>query len=163
MDAVVLRKVLPSDLPIFFEQQRDPIAVRMAAFFSRDREAFEAHWAKILADPACLIQTIEHAGEVAGNVGSWDFEGQRYIGYWLGQPFWGKGIATKALTQFLKMEIRPLVARVAKTNIASRRVLEKCGFVVVGEEKSPVKPGGEDVDDWIFARDTLVTGASWIG
>src|SRR5262245_42025524 len=130
MDAVTIRNVRPSDLPIFFEQQRDPVAVQMAAFFSRDRDAFDAHWAKILADPACIIQTIEHAGEVVGNVGSWDFEGQRYVGYWLGQSHWGKGIATKALMQFLRMDLRPLLARVAKTNIASRRVLEKCGFVV---------------------------------
>jgi len=158
MAVVRIREVRPSDLAVFFEQQRDPDAVRMAAFFSRDKDAFDAHWAKILADPAVLIRTIEHEGNVAGNVGSWDFEGQRYVGYWLGQPFWGKGIATKALMEFLKMDWRPLLARVAKTNIASRRVLEKCGFVVVGEERSPVKPGGEEIDDWIFARDSLLAG-----
>ena len=158
MNGVLIRDVRPSDLPIFFEQQRDPVAVRMAAFFSRDRDAFDAHWAKILADPSCVIQTIEHGGDVAGNVGSWEYEGQRYVGYWLGQSFWGKGIATEALMQFLKKEVRPLLARVAKTNIASRRVLEKCGFVVVGDEKMPVVAGGEESDDWIFARDSLVTG-----
>ncbi len=158
MNGVLLRNVQPSDLPIFFEQQRDPVAVSMAVFFARDREAFDAHWAKILADPACLIQTIEQAGQVVGNVGSWDFEGHRYVGYWLGQPFWGKGIATQALMQFLKLELRPLLARVAKSNVASRRVLEKCGFVVVGEEKPPVEPGVENVEEWIFARDSLLTG-----
>ena len=153
---VTIRDVRPSDLPIFFEQQRDPVAVRMAAFFSRDREAFDAHWAKLLANPECLIQTIEHEGEVAGNVGSWDSEGRRYVGYWLGQPFWGKGIATKALAQFLKLDVRPLVAQVAKTNIGSRRVLEKCGFVMVGEEHVPAKGELEECDELIFARDPLL-------
>jgi RimJ/RimL family protein N-acetyltransferase len=153
MNGVLIRDVHPSDLPIFFEQQLDPVAVRMAAFFSRDREAFDAHWAKILANPECRIQTIEHDGEVAGNIGSWESEGHRYVGYWLGQPFWGKGIATKALMQFLKKEMRPLLARVAKTNIASRRVLEKCGFKLIGEEKTqPIQPGMEEVDELIYER-----------
>jgi RimJ/RimL family protein N-acetyltransferase len=148
----VLRDVRPSDLPIFFEQQRDPDAVRMAAFFSRDREAFDAHWAKILANPECLIQTIEHDGEVAGNIGSWQQEGQRYVGYWLGKPFWGKGIATRALREFLKVDTRVLQAHVAKTNLASIRVLEKCGFNVVGEDRLAVQPGGEESEDWIYER-----------
>ena len=149
MGIVLLRNVRPSDLPIFFEQQLDPDAVRMAAFFSRDREAFDAHWAKILANPACLVQAIEHDGKVAGNIGSWDQEGERLVGYWLGKPFWGQGIATRALKEFFKVETRPLHAHVAKTNLASIRVLEKCGFVLVGEEP-PVKPGEEAIGEWIY-------------
>ena len=153
MDAVLLRNVSPSDLPIFFEHQLDPAAVAMAAFFSRDRDAFDAHWAKILANPACVIQTIEYGGEVAGNIGSWEQEGQRYVGYWLGKAFWGKGIATLALRQLLKLDGRPLQARVAKTNVASIRVLEKCGFERIGEDTPPpLKPGGENIEEWIFAR-----------
>src|SRR5262245_28397812 len=148
MNVDVIRGVRPSDLPIFFEQQLDPDAVRMAAFFSRDREAFDAHWKKILANPACLVRAIEYNGDVAGNVGSWEDEGHRLVGYWLGKAFWGKGIATQALTQFLKIDTGPIKAHVAKTNVASIRVLEKCGFVMVGEGV----PGG-DVGEWIFARD----------
>ena len=152
MEAVVLRDVRPSDLPIFFEQQRDPDAVRMAVFFSRDREAFDAHWAKILANPECLVQAIEHDGEVAGNIGSWESEGHRCVGYWMGKPFWGKGIATRALKEFLKQETRLLRAHVAKTNVASIRVLEKCGFTVVGEDNLALQPGGEEIEGWIYER-----------
>jgi hypothetical protein len=47
---IILRPVEPGDLPLFFEHQRDPIAVAMVAFQSRDRAAFDQHWAKILAD-----------------------------------------------------------------------------------------------------------------
>ena len=148
----MLRDVRPSDLPIFFEQQLDPDAVRMAAFFSRDREAFDAHWVKIQANPECLIQTIVHDGEVAGNIGSWESEGHRYVGYWLGRPFWGKGIATRALKELLKLDSRPLQAHVAKTNLASIRVLEKCGFVVVGEDKLALQPGGEEIEGWIYEK-----------
>lgn len=49
--------------------------------------------------------------------------------YWIGKQYWGKGIATEALLNFLpKLKVRPLYARAAKENPASIRVLEKCGF-----------------------------------
>ena len=48
---VILRDVIDSDLPTFFEHQRDPEAVRMAAFRSRDHEAFMTHWAKLRSKP----------------------------------------------------------------------------------------------------------------
>lgn len=128
-DDVHLRNVIESDLPIFFEQQLDPDATRMAAFPSRDREAFMAHWSKIMGDETNILKTILFSGQVAGNVVSWQQDDEREIGYWLGKEYWGKGIATKALAEFLNQVItRPLYAHVAKHNIASIRVLEKCGF-----------------------------------
>jgi hypothetical protein len=45
-NAVQLRDVIEADLPSFFEHQLDPDATRMAAFPSRDRERFMAHWGK---------------------------------------------------------------------------------------------------------------------
>lgn len=68
----------------------------------------------------------------AWSVGKWD--GDREGRYWLGREFWGRGSATEALSQFLGgVTTRPLFAHVAKHNVASRRVLEKNGFRVVGE------------------------------
>ncbi len=49
-DAVLLRDVRETDLPLFFAHQQDEESCRMAAFPSRDWEAFLAHWTKILAD-----------------------------------------------------------------------------------------------------------------
>ena len=154
MTRVTLRDVRPEDLPIFFEQQRDPDAVRMAEWFSRDREAFDAHWVKVLANPTNLARTIEFEGQVAGNIGSFEIEGQRYVGYWLGKSFWGKGIATAALAEFLKVDSQPLQARVAKSNLASIRVLEKCGFKNVGEDSGSLKPGMPPSEEWIYERQT---------
>jgi hypothetical protein len=65
---VQLRDVLPSDLEIFFLHQIDPEATRLAAFPARDRQAFMAHWARILADRASTIRTILLNGAVAGNI-----------------------------------------------------------------------------------------------
>lgn len=57
------------------------------------------------------------------------------MSYWLGRGYWGKGIATRALSAFLeRSQIRPLYARAAKDNIGSIRVLEKCGFKTTGED-----------------------------
>lgn len=102
----------------------------MADFPPRDREAFDAHWQRVLADDANVVKTITFEGQVAGNIGSWEQDGRRLVGYWLGKEFWGKGLATKALAELVQeLGTRPLYAYVAKTNVGSIRVLEKCGFV----------------------------------
>ena len=134
---IQLRNVEVDDLPLFFEHQRDPIAVAMVAFNSRDRAAFDQHWAKLLADDSLLKKAIIVDGEVAGNIGSWTAEGKREIGYWLDRAFWGRGVATEALSAFLCLEqTRPLHAGVAKHNVGSIRVLQKCGFKLSHEEAS---------------------------
>lgn len=97
---VTLRDVIPDDLPILFEHQLDPEATAMAAFPSRNREAFDAHWAKIMADETVVLKTIIFEGQVAGSITSFMLLGDREIGYWLGREFWDRGIATKALAKF---------------------------------------------------------------
>ena len=139
---VLLRNVVESDLPVFFEQQLDPVANQMAAFPARDRETFMAHWTKILAGETNILKTILYGDQVAGNIVSWeqpDEGSEREVGYWLGREYWGKGIATRALSLFLEqVTARPLYAYVAKHNLASIRVLEKCGFIITGEEAEEV-------------------------
>jgi RimJ/RimL family protein N-acetyltransferase len=126
---ILLRDVEPGDLPHFFEHQRDPIAVAMVVFRARERAEFDAHWAKILADENCLTKTIVADGQVAGSIASFLRDGEREIGYWIDRALWGCGIATEALSLFLRLEQRrPLCAGVAPHNIGSMRVLEKCGF-----------------------------------
>ena len=128
----VLRDVVAGDLDDFFEQQRDPEAVRMALVPAREREGFDEHWQRLLADDAVTVKTIVHEGRVAGNALSWEKDGRQVIGYWLGREFWGKGLATRAVAELVvELTMRPLHAWVAASNGASRRVLEKCGFVVV--------------------------------
>jgi len=150
-DDIQLRDVVADDLPIFFEQQLDPAASAMAAFPSREREPFMAHWAKILRDDRGVKQTILADGRVAGNVVCYEQDGDRLVGYWLGRDFWGQGIATRALALLLRqLPDRPLRAYVAKHNRGSIRVLEKCGFVITGEERSPADEHGEGTEEWIM-------------
>lgn len=155
MPNVAIHPVVESDLPILFEHQRDPEAAAIAAFPSRTKEEFDAHWAKIMADEATIIRVIEADGQVAGHLVSWEMKAGREVGYWLGREFWGKGIATEALRQFLgEVKTRPLFAHVAKHNLASQRVLEKCGFKVIGENKFKNR-GGEEMEEFVLRLDTL--------
>ncbi|HKR59758.1 MAG TPA: GNAT family N-acetyltransferase [Pyrinomonadaceae bacterium] len=132
---VVLRDVIESDLPVFFEQQLDEQATHMASFPARNREAFMKHWAKIMGEKTAIQKTITVGDNVAGYIGSWEQAGERKVGYWLGKEYWGKGIATAALSQFLGQEkVRPMYAHVAKQNIGSIRVLQKCGFTISRED-----------------------------
>jgi RimJ/RimL family protein N-acetyltransferase len=161
-------------LPTLFEQQADPAANRMAAFGAADpsdRVAFDARWMRILADPAILVRAIEVDADAAGGdpdqgsggrpvlAGSillWrdpDLPGPE-VSYWLGRPFWGRGIATRALRLFLsEVAIRPLFGRAAADNAGSIRVLEHCGFVRSGEDHGWSDALGRTVPEVILRLD----------
>lgn len=147
---VRLRDVEPNDLAIFHGHQLDADATRMAAFPSRDRAAFDEHWARnILGNPLTVTQTVLAGDEVAGYVGSWPQDGARLVGYWIGREFWGRGVATRALGAFVHLVAeRPLHAHVVAHNAASVRVLEKCGFIREREECFDVD--GESVSELVF-------------
>lgn len=155
---VLLREVREVDLPLFFEQQLDPEANRMAAFVAEDptdREAFMAHWARILGDASITTLTIVADGQVAGHIASFEQFGKPAVSYWLGRAFWGQGIATRALAELMRrIPTRPLYARAAKDNVGSIRVLEKCGFTVCGEDTGFAHARGKEVEEYV-----LVVGA----
>lgn len=152
-DDVLLRDVIEDDLPILFEHQLDPEATRMAAFPSRDRDAFMVHWEKILCDETVIARTVIFDGRVAGNVVCWEQSGEREIGYWMGREFWGRGVATRALSAFLgQVTTRPLYAHVAEHNVASIRVLEKCGFARTNDADA-ASDRDDDVDEIVLKLD----------
>jgi RimJ/RimL family protein N-acetyltransferase len=141
-------------VPIFFEQQLEPAANQLAAFTAEDpanREAFEERWVKILSDKKIEKRTILCNGKVAGHIASFERVDKPEVCYWLGQEYWNKGIASGALAEFLKeFKKRPLFARVVKDNVASLRVLQKCGFRICGEEKGFAHARGEEVEEIIL-------------
>lgn len=154
--SIQLREMTRDDLPIFYEQQLDQEANYMAAFTAKDptdRQAFDVHWGKVLADQGITIRTILYDGQVAGSVlcHAWGVEPE--ISYWLGKEFWNRGIATQGLALFMDVvTVRPLYARVAKDNIASIRVLEKNGFALSGEGKWYSNARGKEIDELVWAR-----------
>jgi len=153
-NVVTLRPVEDGDLPILYEHQRDPESVRMSAFPAREREPYMAHMAMIRANPSNMILTILFDGQVAGSMFSWEQDGHREVGYRVGREFWGRGIATRALAALLQeVTERPLFGYTAEHNIASMRVLQKCGFVRAGETKGVLNVGGELVTEVFFRLD----------
>jgi len=149
---LLLREVTDDDLLIFFEQQLDPEANWMAAFTAKDpndQEAFMAKWMRIRADENTVIRTIMVEEQVAGWVLKYVSEIGPEVSYWLGREFWGKSIATQSLEAFLQIQaIRPIYGRAAKDNLASLRVLEKCGFKITGEDKGFANARGEEVQEY---------------
>jgi RimJ/RimL family protein N-acetyltransferase len=150
---VSIRVVQPDDLNIFFQHQLDAEADRMAAFGKQetDWETFRARWTRMLADPTLVMRTIEVDGQVAGNVLKFVMFEQPSVAYWLGKEFWGRGLATLALGLLLQDQTElPLYARAAKDNRGSVRVLEKCGFKVIGEETNMAAARGEPTREVIM-------------
>jgi RimJ/RimL family protein N-acetyltransferase len=98
-----------------------------------------------------INRAIVVAGDVAGTLGSWGDPGEREVTYWIGRSYWGKGIATCALEAFLTVDpSRPLHARVASDNVASRRVLEKCGFRVIATERGFAEARSREIDEVVL-------------
>ena len=152
--AVRLRSVEDRDLDVFFDHQADPQAVAMAAFPARDRDQFAAHWAKVRADDANIVRTIVADGMVAGNIGSWQQDGQQLLGYWVGREYWGRDVATRALALLVdEVSTRPLYAHVAAHNVGSIRVLGKCGFRRDPAQEASEPAPDDGIEELIFVLD----------
>ncbi|MFD8689389.1 GNAT family N-acetyltransferase [Streptomyces sp. NPDC059651] len=151
---VSLRPVRDADLPLFFVWMSDPESVRTAAFTSEDpadRHAFDAHWTRVLADPSVVMRTVLADGAVVGSAGVYGAPGERQVTYWIDRARWGRGVATAALRALLDVvPERPLYARAAADNTGSRRVLEKCGFLVTGEDHGYAHARGEETAELLF-------------
>ncbi|MBX3239915.1 MAG: GNAT family N-acetyltransferase [Chitinophagaceae bacterium] len=115
-----------------------------------------------LLQPSPTIMAIEADGILAGCIG---VEMQTDIsrisaelGYWVGEPFWGKQVATIAVRQMTEYtfsyfpQIIRLFARVFEFNKASMRVLEKNGFHLESIQKRAVIKNDRILDDYVWVR-----------
>ncbi|MFD5096131.1 GNAT family N-acetyltransferase [Amycolatopsis thailandensis] len=157
MAEVALRFVEDSDLDALFEQMRDPESVRMAAFIARDpndREAFDAHVAKLRSSPDIILRAVTGDGRFLGTVGSFVVDGDAEVTYWIDRSAWGQGVASRALALLLDLvEVRPLFARAASDNLGSLRVLEKAGFTVVGTDTGYASARDAEIEETILRLD----------
>lgn len=157
MVLVALRPVEDGDLDALFEQRRDPEGVQMAAFTPADpddRNAFDAHMARVRSSPDITMRAVLCDGRLAGSIASFPSEGQTEVTYWIDRALWGRGVATQALGLLLELvPARPLYARAASDNAGSLRVLQKCGFHPVGTEKSFAAGRNENIEETILRRD----------
>ena len=147
----------PSDIAVFFEQQRDPRCHWMAGFTSgrpEDWAGYAAHWHRLLSDPSVQKRAVLVDGDVAGHVLCFEQLGQREVSYWVGPAWRGCGVARTALARFLaEVEERPLHARVARDNARSLRVLQANGFAVCGEGRGHSAARGGEIGEFILRLD----------
>lgn len=156
--SVTLRETEVEDLDAFFTFQSDEEAGYMAAFVNenwQDKEVYLARWRKLLADINIKIRTILVDNKVAGNISIWMLMDEPQIAYGLGKEFWNRRIVTNALQQFLTIfPERPLFGRAAFDNIASIKVLTKCGFKKINEDMLYAHARGKEIKEIVFVLET---------
>jgi RimJ/RimL family protein N-acetyltransferase len=106
------------------------------------------------------IFAIDINGEACGGIGLHPQDDihkkNAELGYWLAEPFWGKGIITRAIPQvvdygFKNFDIDRIFARPFGNNPGSQKVLEKTGFTLEGRFKGTICKNGECLDELIYA------------
>ena len=151
---ITLTKTVKDDLNAFFQFQLDKEANHLAAFTSKDpndKTAYIEKHSKFLSEPTITMRTIKANEVIVGSIAKFVMENEAGITYWIDRKFWGRGIATTALHDFLKIEkARPIFARVAFDNYGSQRVLEKCGFVKIGEDKGFANARQKVIEEYIY-------------
>ncbi len=151
---ITLTKTIESDLNYFFQFQLDPEAIFMAAFTSKDpanKTAYIEKYTKFLSDPTIRNMTIKAGDRIVGSIAKFLMEGEAEITYWIDKQYWGKGIASAALNEFLKLEkSRPIFARVAFDNFGSQKVLEKCGFIKIGKDTGFANARQAEIEEFIY-------------
>ncbi len=95
--------------------------------------------------------TIKANDEIVGSIAKFMRGNDAEITYWIDRKFWGKGIATTALKELLRIEpIRPIYAGVAFDNYGSQKVLEKCGFIKTGQDKGFANARQTEIEEYIY-------------
>jgi RimJ/RimL family protein N-acetyltransferase len=154
---ITLRKTVLPDLECFFLFQLDEEANYLAAFTAKDptdKAAYLQKYSKLVNDPAINMQTILVGEIIAGSISKFEMEGRAEITYWIDKQFWGKGIGSKALTEFLNNETtRPIYGRVAFDNIGSQKVLTNCRFIKIGTDKGFANARQAETEEYIYKLD----------
>ena len=98
MPTVALRLIDDSDLDAIFEQMRDPVAVQMAAFTTKDpndRTAFDSHMARVMNAPDVTMRAVTSDDRLVGTIASFVLEGVTEVTYWIDRSSWGQGLASR--------------------------------------------------------------------
>lgn len=159
----ILRPWQITDLQSLVQYANNPrIAQNMMNGFPHPytTESGEAFIAMAMRSTPANIMAIEVEGAAAGGIGlhpqSDIYCKNAELGYWLGEPFWGKGIITNAIAQmvaygFQQFDITRIYARPFGTNGASQRALEKAGFKLEARLQKTIFKGGVYQDELIYA------------
>lgn len=152
-----LRPTRQEDLEFLFTFQLDEEGIQMAAFTPAnptDRAAYLSKYAKLLQEPTVHMKTIYFDEVIVGSISKFELEGKAEITYWIDREYWGRSVASSALKTFLTMEnMRPIYGRVAFDNIGSQKVLEKSGFIKIGEDHGFANARQAEIREYIYRLD----------
>lgn len=162
---ITLRPLVPGDAPRITELADN---ARVAAFLRdrfpqpyrrEDAEQFlaylEENAGQTLARAICVDGQV--AGMISAEQGCDIYRFNAEIGYWLGEGYWGKGVASQALGRFVTLVfgsdfmLKRLEAQVFEQHLGSIRVLEKNGFVREGRRLNAVYKHGRFHHELCFA------------
>jgi [ribosomal protein S5]-alanine N-acetyltransferase len=159
---MLLRQFTEEDIPVLPTiANNENVSKFLTVLFPYPYTLEKAEWWVHTGSKANLTRAIEYNGELAGGIsltqGKFDYKKSAEVGYWLGESFWSKGIATKALSEFTEYvfentENTRLFAPVAHPNVASMKVLEKCNFNLEGIHKKALFKNGNYFDSHYYAK-----------
>ena len=152
---LVLRPFGEGDAASLYEYARDPDVGPAAGWPPHGSEAESLEIIRtVFSAPHVFALALKETGRVIGSAGFVD--GHRTelpgpddeIGYWVGKPYWGRGLAPEAVRELLRYGFQDLRLRTVwcnhyEGNAKSQRVIEKCGFYYRFSEETEVVLLGE--------------------
>ena len=161
---VTIRKLRRSDkfrMAELANNEKISINLRDAFPYPYTVEDAEAFIAGCIRQNPVEIFAIEYHGQYVGNIGlhkqSDVYSKSAELGYFIGEPYWNKGITTRAVNLiceygFKELDIVRIYSGIFEYNPASQRVLEKCGFEKEAVSKSAVCKKGRIYDEIRYAK-----------
>ncbi len=158
-----LRHLHIHDLPRFVElANNQKISANMTDEFPHPftLEKGKAFFTRVTAQDPPHVLGVTCDGQLSGAIGvhpqSGVYRKNAELGYWLGEPFWGRGVMTRAVKlmidyAFENFDIQRIYARPYGPNIASQRVLEKAGFLLEAKLHKTILKKDEYLDEFIYA------------
>ena len=163
-ESLVLRDWESSDIKrLVMLANNDKIAKNMMDAFPHPYSEKDAEqWIKNCKEEKTnLLLAIEYKGEFVGGIGAhFKNDIHRYnaeLGYWVGEPFWGKGIASEAISfftsyLFANYKLNRIYGDVFSSNPGSAKVLEKNGFTKEATLERAVFKNGFFLDVWVYSK-----------
>ncbi|MCH8551412.1 MAG: GNAT family N-acetyltransferase [Natronospirillum sp.] len=162
---ISLREYRDSDIPLLVEYLNNPrVTQYLTSSIPQPYSLDDATWWVEEGSKEGIVKAVDYDGIFVGTVsvrpGSFESSRSGEIGYWFGEPFWGKGLATQTIsamtdTVFETTDIVRLFAPVFSPNEASKRVLENCGYHLESIQEKACFKHGVFYDSHIYVKLSL--------
>ena len=163
-ERIIMRSPARRDIPSIVELADDKLVARYtnipSPYSRKDAAFFLKRCKRERKEGSGLIFGVELKEEsrLIGMIGLIHFNAKSrraVLGYWFGRPYWGKGLGSESVGMalrfaFEKLDLTRVVAQVWHPNVASARVLEKCGFSLEGRLRKHIKKNGEWYDELVY-------------